>query len=1088
MSDSRAIDQESRRLVHEELLTNILLEAGAGSGKTQMLAERMAAGVAAGVYKVEQMAAVTFTRKAASELRGRFHLALEAELSSISELSFPGGTAEQRADRVQLTLSNLERFFGGTIHSFCARLLRERPVESGVSPGFTELDEVQDLELGQRVWRDVISNARSSGDPDMIALLETGIRPQDLDSALATICANDDVDFPPGEADCPDPKPARKALEKFWVELQKHLPSPIDSDTTCGIQRAARLFQGQLRVSRHRLDRASVVTSLLDTWDCESKITQNQWAETAAEKKRLRDLIQGLHQDFQTTVVGPYLAQWRQYVYRLAVTLLCRAREFAATERRRLNSLNYGDLLNLTARVLRENEVVRRALQQKFRYLFVDEFQDTDPVQAEILFWLAEDSAASSVTRQKEAADWRKLPLRPGALFVVGDPKQSIYRFRRADIDIYNVVRQRFSDPAVGLVVPLTLNFRSLPQLCNWANDIFKTRFPVEPTVHAPRFAALDANKSNSTTGGVLALTHNCDRKVLQDQDAGRIAAHIRSEVDAGRRSFRDFLILTRRKRGRIAQYADALKALNIPVEVSGAGAFGDSGEVKTLIVLLRALVDPQDALSLIAALRGPLFGISDQELFAFKQAGGWFSLFYEPGDAVPAASLLRAHSALCALRQYYRWTRVLPAAAALERMLEDTGYLALAATTPGGVNAGDVLHAVDRVRQVVEYGGSLADAADALEADSEAPNEVESLPLQPGRADVVRLMNLHKAKGLEADVVFLADPAGGLTPRVDVHIERAGLKALGWLKVVRKNEGSFKETLLGEHPDWPAHEAAELPYLQAEEDRLLYVAATRAREVLVISRSTENLRNPAWGVLNTFLAQVPELPVTSSISAPPDAPLDWGSAMQVAATSKQTHAHSLVSQPSWEVTSATAEARHIARLTHSFVVSADDPSKVVTADTPSHIADAGRTWGTLIHGLLEHAMRQKNVTSDDLRRLGMWLTVEEPQLRQVLDIAMNTVLQVSKADFWDEAKKSDRSVETPFAFAADSSAILTGVIDLLFGHEGRWQIVDYKTDVGSTDLVPSYQTQLKIYERALAVVGIQDVISAIQHVRSIGE
>ena len=160
MSDSRAIDRESRRLIHEELLTNILLEAGAGSGKTQMLAERMAAGVAAGVYNVEQMAAVTFTRKAASELRGRFHLALENELSAARGLSLPGCTADsERAVRVQSALSNLERFFGGTIHSFCARLLRERPVESGVSPGFTELDDVQDLELRQRAWRDFITSA-----------------------------------------------------------------------------------------------------------------------------------------------------------------------------------------------------------------------------------------------------------------------------------------------------------------------------------------------------------------------------------------------------------------------------------------------------------------------------------------------------------------------------------------------------------------------------------------------------------------------------------------------------------------------------------------------------------------------------------------------------------------------------------------------------------------------------------------------------------------------------------------------------------------------------------------------------------------
>ena len=145
MSDSRAIDQESRRLIREDLLTNILLEAGAGSGKTQMLAERMAAGVAAGVYSVEQMAAVTFTRKAASELRGRFHLALEGELSKARAYLSWLAAANERVARVESALSNLERFFGGTIHSFCARLLRERPVESGVSPGFTELDEVQDL-------------------------------------------------------------------------------------------------------------------------------------------------------------------------------------------------------------------------------------------------------------------------------------------------------------------------------------------------------------------------------------------------------------------------------------------------------------------------------------------------------------------------------------------------------------------------------------------------------------------------------------------------------------------------------------------------------------------------------------------------------------------------------------------------------------------------------------------------------------------------------------------------------------------------------------------------------------------------------
>lgn len=1087
MSSSRAIDQESRRLIREELLTNILVEAGAGSGKTQMLAERMAAGVASGVYHVEHMAAVTFTRKAASELRGRFHLALEGELSKGRDSSLSSLTADpERIARVQSALSNLERFFAGTIHSFCARLLRERPVESGVAPGFTELDEVQDLELRRRSWRDFITSARAVGDADIMALLEADVRPEELDSAFATVCVNDDVDFPPGHTDCPDPKSALKALEKFWKELQQHLPSDIDASTTCTIQKASSKFRAQLRVSRHRLGRPSVIASLLDIWDCEPKIIQKWWADSPAEKKRLRDLIQGLHEQFRTAVIEPYLARWRQHLYGLSMSLLTRARESATAERRRINSLNYGDLLNLTARVLRENETVRRALQHKFKYLLVDEFQDTDPVQAEIVFWLAEDTAPSSGEKRKGDQDWRKVALRPGALFVVGDPKQSIYRFRRADIDIYNVVRRRFSDPAVGRVLPLTLNFRSVPQLCELANEVFQTRFPAEPTMHAPRFAALDVDPSKTTSGGVFTLTHHCDGEELQEQDAEKIAVYIRSEVNAGRRRFRDFLILTRKKRNRIAPYAHALESLNIPVEVSGAGAFGGSAEVEALTALLRALADPQDAVLLIAVLRGPLFGLSDAELFTFKQAGGWFSIFHAVTGAL-SESLSSVAAALTALRNYYRWTRVLPAPAALDRILENTGYLALAATSPGGVDAGDLLHAIDRVRRVVEEGGSLADAADALAADIESTNEVESLPLEPGHTDVVRLMNLHKAKGLQAEVVFLADPAGGFKPRVDVHIERTELRAHGWLKLVCKSESSYAEKLLGEHVDWPSHEAAELPYLQAEEDRLLYVAATRAREVLIVSRWTEKMRAPAWGIINDFLAKAPELPTPPTVRVSQVAALDCRSLQQTAAASRQNAAHSLVLEPSWAVTSVTAEAGHIARVTRSVDASVDDPSKVVTTDTPAHRADAGQAWGTLIHGLLEHAMRQNDATSADLRRLGMWLTLEEPQLRLVLDTAVDTVLQVSKADFWQEAKKSERSVETPFAFTADPGMMLTGVIDLLFGHDGHWRIIDYKTDLDLTERAASHQQQLKMYERALSSVGVESVRTAIQPVRGAG-
>jgi ATP-dependent helicase/nuclease subunit A len=420
-----------------------------------------------------------------------------------------------------------------------------------------------------------------------------------------------------------------------------------------------------------------------------------------------------------------------------------------------------------------------------------------------------------------------------------------------------------------------------------------------------------------------------------------------------------------------------------------------------------------------------------------------------------------------------------------LDRILEHTGYLALAATTPGGVEAGDVGHAVDRVRQVVEDGESLADAADALEADREATNEVESLPLEPGRTDVVRIMNLHKAKGLEAAVVFLADPNGGFQPRVDVHIERTDSKAQGWFEVVRRSDDSYATKVLGEHADWQAHEAAELPYLQAEEDRLLYVAATRAREVLVVSRWTGHHKAPAWGAVNSFLASAKELPLTQ-----PDAPArvelpDCSRGAQELADLTRIGALDVVCQPSWSVASVTADARHIARMTRTANVSADDPTKVVGTDTPAHRADAGMAWGSLIHGLLEHAMRHPSATREDLRRLAMWLTVEEPQLRAVVEEALDTVERAAHADFWRLAQSREHSVETPFFVLEEANRLMNGVIDLLFQSDKGWQVVDYKTDAGSTSgNVVAYEQQLGAYESALKRLGVTPVAARIEPIR----
>src|SRR4029077_8616800 len=138
------------------------------------------------------------------------------------------------------------------------------------------------------------------------------------------------------------------------------------------------------------------------------------------------------------------------------------------------------------------------------------------------------------------------------------------------------------------------------------------------------------------------------------------------------------------------------------------------------------------------------------------------------------------------------------------------------------------------------------------------------------------------------------------------------------------------------------------------------------------------------------------ELSVPASVTVPALVALDCTTAVQIAAEEHRAHAYARVNQPSWAVTSVTEEARHIARITRSVDAAADDPSKVVVTDTPSHRADAGQAWGTLGHGVFEHAMRDRESTREDLRRLAMWLTVEEPQLRPVIDEALDTVQGVT--------------------------------------------------------------------------------------------
>jgi ATP-dependent helicase/nuclease subunit A len=1013
----------------------------------------MAAGVERGAFDVGGMAAVTFTRKAAAELRGRFQEALEERLRR-----GPDGD-EQR--RLRGALDGIERLFAGTIHAFCAHLLRERPVDAEVAPGFDELGDADNVLLRKQAWRDFVVEQRAAGSRSMLDLLEAGVRPSELDVAFAAVCEHEDVAFDPGSGTAPDAGPVWQEVDRFWASVKALRPPEFPGKTTCPLQQRFDEYDGRIRLARR--DRVASLAAFCKAW--KGEVIQKHWAGRGKEVKALADA-------FTSTTVEPFLEAWLAYVHSLAMRVLVDARGGYAEVRRRRNAVNYVDLLRVTARMLRERGHVRRALQAKYRWLFIDEFQDTDPIQAEIFLMLAAAEPASpGGGNGGPAVDPFALPLRPGSLFVVGDPKQSIFRFRRADIDIYNRVGDRIVQTG-GERLSLTANFRSLPAVCALANQLFPPLFAAFDQPWSPAFEPLHPVRSEASGGegpriAKLTLPDVPNSAEATRQEAAAIAGYIKGEVAAGRRKAGDFLVLTR-FRTRLPEYVAALDALDVPVEVSGAGFFCRSFEVQALAGLLNALADPLDAVSLVGVLRGPLFGISDPELFRFKQAGGRFEVHAvlpeaagEPESAAlderfgPVLPVMRRLQAL------HKLTWALPLGAALDAMLEETGWLALASTGPGGAPAGHLLQAIDRVREVVERGGGLAGAAEALQEDDES-SEADALPLEPGRRDVVRLMNLHKAKGLEAPVVILADATHDFRFPVTLRVVRTGASAAGVLCLSHKRSQGFGDVLVGKPRDWAAHEAEEARYLGAERLRLLYVAATRAEDLLVVCRSAKQKANKAWKEFEAYLESVPELVVESVAIAAAARTGDPSAKVRMAARRAREAAHANALTASWASARVTGTVRHAEATPQS------GGPEAQAAAPPSGLPpgpDGGALWGTLIHGLLEHAVRHAATTRHDLERLARWLTVETPGLRPLIGVAVDLVEGVRGASFWKEVGEAPEThVEVPFAIRLETGqslpggspvtlpTVVRGVIDLAYRAADGWRVLDYKTDRDAAD------------------------------------
>jgi ATP-dependent helicase/nuclease subunit A len=1153
-----APDRKERARIVAELDRNMLVEAAAGTGKTTSMLARMTALIATGRCEaVRTLAAVTFTRKAAAELRGRFQVALEKEARAAA----PG----RERQRLEQALASLEQCFIGTIHSFCGRLLRERPVEAGVNLEFEELDEEADRRLRKEAWDSYTARVLAHDTRGVIAELDcVGLRLSDLEAAFERFADYPDVEDWPVRPEAESGLPAAaKEIEsevRAYVEHMERLAPRLPEDA--GNDKLIPRYKRLPRVVSHYDDLLHLpsLMEVLEMFDGDGKIVQKVWKsegrfageDAVAEGERWKD--------FRQRVAAPALRAWRELRYGPVLRVLRQARDVYDRLREERGRLNFQDLLMKAAGLLRDKPHVRRYFQDRFRFILVDEFQDTDPIQAEVMFLLT--------AADPEETDWRRCRPRPGSLFVVGDPKQSIYRFRRADIVTYNEVKEIIRQEGAGgkegegAVVQLSANFRTSGNLIDWVNGVFAplpeqavapppprtsgrksaraasqaclpppghgpgsaagdpdpsapiTRFPSVSSEASPAYVPLAKGRTDGNRGtlsGVYVIRipeEYRNKQAVIEYEADRIARTIRQALDTGatvsrtrqqildgvpeRVSPADFMIVTRTTFS-LSAYARRLEACGVPHRVTGGSALNEVGELSLLCRCLEAAVHPDNPVALVAALRSALFGVSDAVLYAFRRAGGVFSHRAKIPGSLDGAAAGILDDAFTRLRRYEEWLGRLPALAAVEKIFSDLGLMVLAGLGPGGdVRAGSLGKAVELLRaaqqemwttaQLVEYLGRLVDREeryDGISARSEERPEV-------------RIMNLHKVKGLEAPVVFLAEPAGEADHPVALHVDRSGPRILGYSAIPGKKRGDYAPArCLAHPPDWDLYEQRERRFLAAEALRLRYVAATRAGSALVVSQRQRGNKASGWKYFAEHLALAPELPDPEPLAesvpggrVPGSLPEAEAREALEAIPIRLGHA----AQPSSRVVGAKEFALRGPRQAEEAGpedVSGPfraEPEERPHPDDPAPRSEAGPglgappagehgvEWGTVIHRLLEISLAEPQA---DLRALARDLLAEQGLDPGLAETAARTVGQVASSSVWQRALASERRLaEVPFEIFLEgegpAGTLVRGQIDLIFKEEGGWVLVDYKTDrteeAGAAAVARKYAPQVELY------------------------
>ncbi|MYC81302.1 MAG: AAA family ATPase [Acidobacteria bacterium] len=1105
---------------------SFLVEAGAGSGKTAVMAGRIAMLLSGGIAP-KSIAAVTFTEFAASELLIRVRAFVGAlvagDIPIELRVALPEGLSDEQRSHLAAADAALDDMTCSTIHGFCQRLITPYPVEADIDPGARVMDRDQaDLAFGELVdaWLREELASEADGllaelvlrDPaQTVALIRTVLdhlrrrrafapyERQRLEQCAAAFRTATDAfnEFLSGE-EAEEPETA--AIAYHFRALADEVGVALPADTPARLVRLLVTVphpdlctgSGSFRVCRKKGKwRAAAKCIGL------AKVDGDQLNDAAIAHYTLCcGMWRALHGAVATHVLADLVPLVEPVIHRFR------------NHKRAAALLDFDDLIFAARDLLRDHDDVRRALAARFRHVLVDEFQDTDPLQTEI-FW----RLCGEPPKNGNAGDWTKFTLRPGALFLVGDPKQAIYRFRGADIAAYIRAREAFRAQASDGVLSIATNFRSCAPIMDYVNERFEAPLseengqpgfqaldPFQPArPEGPSVAALDisvadengrANSQQQRDGEAEAVADMCARLIGSEQ--------ICDQEGGGQRPCRAGDIALLAPTGsELWRYEEALEQRGIPVATQAGKGLYRRQEIQDLIAVTRVLADQRDRLALGALLRGPLVGLTEEELLDVVWA---LPCAEDAPDHLPRLDLRTAPETIA-----HPQTRdIIEKLQALRRQVN--------ATTPHSLlsQAVDVL----RVRPILlrRHRGqaaralanvdlylsfSRAYAVRGLRAFAEAmtaawSDEARTVEGRPdAQEEAVALYTMHAAKGLEWPIVV---PINTMT-----RVMTPGSA------VVDRTTGRFYCPVFGVAPT--GHEAAcddEKAELNRERVRLWYVASTRARELLVLPRLDVNAAAAAWH--SVVELGLPALSALDLSHLPPEAGVDDHESENEQTREVFASEAAVIAarhwRIAWRVPSRDEDtAQPVLREEEAPAILATDGDGAPADGASTATIKSGWERGTILHKMIEEVLTGETAETQQelvaraetlIKALGLPVMDDPTHGLAPIELAGCVLRTLSLPEV---ASLKPRLVpEFPVYGSTEGDTheeATAGIVDAIaFGPDGTPEtVIDWKSDVDpSPETLEHYRAQVRAYlevtgaECGLVVLVTNGIAVSVRH------